>query len=51
MMRGVAIDEVMIWDKALDEDEMKIVIEGYKVFAAVDANGKLATTWGVLKAD
>ena len=46
-----AIDEVMIWDKALGEDEMKTVIEGYKVFAAVDANGKLASTWGRLKAN
>jgi len=46
-----AIDEVMVWDRVLDEDEMQIMLEGYKVFAAVDANGKVASTWGVLKAD
>ena len=50
-VEDLAIDEVMIWDKALDANEMKTVIEGYKAFAAVDANGKLAATWGVLKAD
>jgi hypothetical protein len=46
-----AFDEVTVWNKALDEDEMKDVMEGYKVFAAVDANGKLAFTWAALKAD
>lgn len=44
-----AFDEVMVWDKALDQDEMKTVMEGYKVFSAVDANGKLAATWGEMK--
>ena len=46
-----AFDEVMVWNKALDEDEIKVVMEGYEVFAAVDANGKLASTWGGLKAE
>ena len=46
-----AIDEVMIWDKALDEDEMQTIIEGYKVFSPVEAMGKLSATWGELKAD
>ncbi len=44
-------DEAMIWDKELDEDEIKTVMEGYKVFSAVDANGKLAAKWGELKTD
>ena len=50
-VEDLAIDEVMIWDKALDEDEMKAVMEGSKILTAVDANGKLAATWGLLKAD
>lgn len=44
-----AIDEVMIWDKALTEDEMSEIIKGSKVFMAVQAQGKLATAWGELK--
>ena len=50
-VEDLAIDEVMIWDKALDEDEIRAVMEGSKILMAVDANGKLAATWGVLKAD
>lgn len=49
MIEDGIFDEVMIWDKALDEDEMKIVIEGYKVFATVASAGKLATTWAEVK--
>jgi hypothetical protein len=45
-VEDLAIDEVMVWDKMLDEDEMQIVMEGHKAFAAVDVNGKLAATWG-----
>lgn len=47
----LALDEVMIWDKALDEDEIKLAMEGSKIFMSVDAIGKLATTWAGLKAE
>lgn len=49
-VEDLAMDEIMIWNKALDEKEMKIVMQGSKIFMAVDANSKLATTWGNLKA-
>jgi len=48
-VEDLAIDEVMIWNKALDEKELGSVIKGYKVFSAVDANGKLAATWAEVK--
>lgn len=44
-----AFDEVMIWNKALDENEIKTVMQGHKVFSAVDANGKITTTWAKVK--
>jgi hypothetical protein len=50
-VEDLAIDEVMVWDKMLDEDEMQIVMEGHKAFAAVDVNGKLAATWGGMKSE
>jgi len=44
------IDEVQVWDRALSEKEigesMDYLIEG----KAVDASGKLTTTWGSIKA-
>jgi hypothetical protein len=40
-------DEVMIWDKALSEDEINEVMGGGLL--AVSANGKLATTWANIK--
>jgi hypothetical protein len=48
-VEDLAMDEIMIWDKALDEKEMKMVMEGSKVFMAVNTSGKLATTWAGLK--
>jgi len=51
LVEDAAFDEIMIWDKALDEDEIATVMEGYKVFSPVDANGKLTSTWGELKTD
>ena len=44
------IDEVRIWNRALDEDEVIEQMEsGYFELFAVDPRQKLATTWGLLK--
>ncbi len=44
------IDEVRIWNRALDEDEVIQQMEwGYLEISAVDPRQKLATTWGNLK--
>ena len=44
------IDEVRIWNRALDEDEVIEQMEsGYFELFAVDPRQKLATTWGHLK--
>lgn len=48
-VEDMAFDEVMVWDKVFDENEMKIIMEGSKVFTAIKSQGKLATTWGELK--
>lgn len=49
-LKGI-IDEVAVYDTALDEDEIAKVMEGLtKQFHAVEAIGKLAVTWGHLKA-
>ena len=42
------IDEVKVWKRALSEDEVQLSMQG-KLGAAVDPQGKLATTWGSLK--
>jgi len=42
------IGEVQVWDKALTEKEIKESM-GDLTATAVDASGKLATTWGNLK--
>ena len=45
------IDEVRVWNRALDEEEVLEQIEmGYFEIFAVDPKQKLATTWGNLKA-
>lgn len=41
------IDEVMVWDKALSEAEIEFTMDTNA--AAVDPNGKLATTWSQVK--
>jgi len=46
------LDEVMIWDRALNEAEInELMKSGGKVAFAVEPNGKLASKWGQLKAD
>ena len=48
-LRGI-IDEVSVYNTALDEDEIAEVMKGLsKQFQAVEATGKLAVTWGYLK--
>lgn len=42
------IDEVQVWDRALSEKEIKESMKDITI-TAVDASGKLATTWGILK--
>jgi len=43
------IDEVCIWSRALSVDEVKKSMAGTLINAAVDAQGKLATTWAEIK--
>ncbi len=49
MYDGV-LDEVVIFNRALTEDEMQAVMnDGVEAALSVDAGGKLATRWGSLK--
>lgn len=44
------IDEFIIFNTVLSEDDIQTVMnEGYETTLAVDAKGKLTTTWGSLK--
>jgi len=45
------IDEVQVWDRALTEGEIQQSMEDLTKGFAVDASGKLSTTWGSLKND
>ena len=42
------IDEVRIWNRALDEDEVNKEM-GIGISAAVHPSGKLGATWGSIK--
>lgn len=45
-----SIDEVAVFDVALDEDDFEIIItEGFRAITAVFPIGKLTTTWGSIK--
>jgi len=48
-VEDATFDEVMIWDKALTENEVKEVMEG--TLLAVSPMDKLATTWSHIKAE
>lgn len=48
---GQTIDEVMIWSRVLSEDEVKQIMAGGKLAFAVDASGKLASSWGYVKSN
>jgi hypothetical protein len=45
------IDEVRIWNTAKNEDQIKTLMGGPEALLAVEANDKLAVTWGILKAE
>ncbi len=45
------VDEVLIFDEALTADDVKAYVQsGFAAQAAVDASGKLTTTWGEIRA-
>ena len=44
------IDEVRLYDRELDEDEIAAVMESESLAVEVEASGKIAVTWGQLKA-
>ena len=44
------IDDIMIWDKALTEDEVNMIMVGGGI-TAVAPGGKLATTWAGMKSE
>ena len=43
------IDEVQVWDRALTEDEILQSMQDLIAGVAVNASGKLTTTWSYLK--
>ncbi len=44
------MDELNVWKRGLTEEEVNSIMnEGIIEFLAVDARGKLTTTWGKLK--
>jgi hypothetical protein len=45
------MDELNVWKRGLTEEEVNAIMnDSVEVFLAVEAHGKLATTWGNLKA-
>ena len=44
------LDEVALFNVALTDDQIKSVMEGLFLIGAVSASGKLASTWGSIKA-
>jgi len=44
-----AMDDVAVFSRALDEDEIVLILEGIEVFLPVQPQGKLATRWAALK--
>ena len=45
-----AMDEVAIFHSILDEDDVLTAMDGFTVFLAAEARGKLPITWGKVKA-
>jgi hypothetical protein len=43
------MDEVAIFNRALTEEEIGIVITGLAAMLAVEPSGKLTATWGAIK--
>ena len=45
-----AMDEIMVFNRALEENEIQRLILGYeKLISAVDSSSKLSTTWGSIR--
>jgi hypothetical protein len=44
-----AMDEIVIFNRALSETEIKELVKGWEAALAVDTQGKLSTTWGRIK--
>ena len=44
-----AMDDVAVFTRALDEDEIDLILDGVETFLPVEPQGKLATRWGDLK--
>ena len=45
------MDELNVWKRGLTEEEVNVIMnDSVEAFLAVEAQGKLATTWGKLKA-
>ena len=45
-----AIDEIVLFNRALSEAEVKALMNGFSNLTAVDVMGKLSITWGHIKA-
>jgi len=45
------IDEIAVFNVTLDDDDIKTLANGYEGLHAISSAGKLANTWGDLKAD
>jgi hypothetical protein len=43
------MDEIVIFNRALDADEIKSLAEGWEAAISVDSQGKLSSTWGAVK--
>ncbi|MCG9129677.1 LamG domain-containing protein [Candidatus Poribacteria bacterium] len=46
---GGALDDAAIFSRALDEGEIKAIMQGYEEFAPVKSKGKLSTIWAEIK--
>jgi len=45
-----AFDEFRLWRRALDQDEIKILMtQGQALILAIHPTGHLTTTWGTIK--
>ena len=44
-----AMDDVAVFTRALDEDEINLILDGVETFLPVEPQSKLATHWAALK--
>ncbi len=44
-----AMDEIVIFSRALDDGEIEALVEGWEAAMSVESRGKLSTTWGAAK--